>query len=98
MTADPTSPTGLRLVTLAKLRVYQAFGGDIDAWARRGHDDSMTDADWHLIESLRQDLHLVFTCQASPALRAATENRLRAAADSEEAREVLRELARPHPV
>ncbi|MBK9245704.1 MAG: hypothetical protein IPM30_12835 [Burkholderiales bacterium] len=96
--ADPTPAIDAGFVTLAKVRIYQSFGGDIDAWARRGHDDSMTDADWHLIETLRQDLHLVFTCQASPALRDATESRLRAATDSEETREVLRELARPHQV
>ena len=94
MTADPTSPIGPRLVTLARLRVYQEYGGDIDAWARRAHDDSMTDDDWHLIERLRQDLFLVASGQASPALRMATENRLRAATDSEETREALRELAR----
>jgi hypothetical protein len=98
MTASAQPEVGARRVTLAKLRIYQAHGGDIDAWARRGHDGAMTDADWRLIESLRQDLYLVAAGRASPAFAEATERRLRDATDSEETREALRELARPDTV
>ncbi len=98
MTVSAQPPAERRLLTLAKLQMYQAYGGDIDAWARRGHDASMTDDDWHLIECLRQDLYLAATGRASPELCAATEGRLRAATDSDEVREALRELAGLRPV
>jgi hypothetical protein len=96
--ASRKPPIEPQVLTMAKLRIYQAHGGDIDAWARRGHDESMTDDDWHLIERLRQDLFLAATGRASPQLCAATESRLRAATDGSETREALRELARPRPV
>jgi len=46
----------------------------------------MTDADWHLIESLRQDLHSS-SLPGVAGVANATESRLRAATDSEETRE-----------
>jgi hypothetical protein len=86
------------MLTMDKLRIYQAFGGDLDGWARRGKDAGMHDGDWQLIESLRQDLFLVASGRASPAFAIATERRLRDATDSEETREALRELARPDAI
>ena len=98
MTGSFTRPVETNVLTLAKLRIYQAYGGDLDAWARRGHDGSMTDEDWHLIERLRQDLYLVGSGQAAPELCEATERRLQSATDSEETRKILRELAQRRPV
>ena len=97
MTADDTARAGRRL-TMAKLRVYRAYGGDIDGWARRGGGEGMSGDDWQLIERLRQDLFLVLNGRAAPELAVETERRLHEATDGEETREALRELARARPV
>ena len=98
MTADDTAHAGRRRLTMAKLRVYRAYRGDIDGWARRGGGEGITGDDWQLIERLRQDLFLVGNGRAAPELAAETERCLREATDGEETREALRELARARPV
>jgi len=98
MTASETTTVGPRLLTLAKLRTYVAYGGDVDGWARRGGGAGMTGDDWQLIECLRQDLFLVAVGRASRQFAAAAERRLLEATDGEETRNALRELARQHPV
>jgi hypothetical protein len=56
------------MLTLEKLKVYTRFGGDIDGWARSRRDDGsgMTDADWFLIEELRQALRILNCLQLAP--------------------------------
>jgi hypothetical protein len=98
MTDSETATAGRRLLTLAKLRTYRAYGGDVDGWARRGGGAGMTDEDWQLIERLRQDLFLVASGGASRQFADATDRLLLDITDSEETRNALRELARQHPV
>ena len=83
------------MLTLAKLKTYQKFGGDIDGWARatRGEDSSgMTDDDWYLIDALRQALALAKSGRASPEFGRAAEQRLAVSAADEQTREALRAL------
>lgn len=83
------------MLTLDKLNVYRRFDGDLDGWARiaNGHDASgITDADWHLIEELRQGLALIAAGQASQAFMASFESRLRDATADEATRQALRAL------
>ena len=98
MMASERAPGGGQRLTMAKLRIYQAYGGDIDGWARRGGGEGMTGDDWQLIERLRQDLFLVSSGRAATEFATATERRLREATDSEETGGALRELARARPV
>lgn len=85
------------MLTLDKLKVYQRFAGDLDGWAHTtgGSDASgMRDADWFLIEELRQGLALVAAGQATQAFASALEQRLLDAADDDATRQALRALAR----
>jgi len=48
------------MITLDKLKIYKYYGGDIDGWARlKQSNQKITDEDWHLIDSLLEDLLLV---------------------------------------
>ena len=83
------------MLTLAKLKVYQRFSGDIDGWPRatKGKDSSgMTDSDWNLIDELRQSLFLVSSGQATPEFGRAAEHRLLASTADEQTRQALRKL------
>jgi len=83
------------MLTLDKLNIYQRFDGDLDGWSRiaNGHDASgITDADWHLIEELRQGLALIAAGQASQAFTTSFESRLRDATAGETTRQALRAL------
>jgi len=84
------------MLTLGRLRTYEAFGGDIDGHARAGpgaRNPSMRDDDWVLIEELLTGLDSVATGLASPGFAAELERRLRAATPDESTRIALRELA-----
>ena len=83
------------MLTLDKLNIYRRFGGDLDGWARtaNGHDASgITDADWLLIEELRQGLALIAAGQASQTFTAALESRLLRTTADEATRQALRAL------
>jgi hypothetical protein len=72
------------MLTLEKLRVYESFDGDIDGWARTarsGNPHGMTDADWFLIDELRQALHQVAAGLASSHYKAQLDKRLLDATD-----------------
>jgi hypothetical protein len=89
------------MLTLEKLRVYESFDGDMDGWARTarpGNPHGMTDADWFLIDELRQALHQVAAGLASPHYRAHVEKRLLDATDDAAVRERLLQLAKPRDV
>lgn len=89
------------MLTLDKLRIYEQFGGDIDAWARasRGQATSgMTDEDWHLIDELLMGLATLKTGMASPSYAQQVEQRLIASTSDEATRNILHALAtRPGP-
>ncbi|MFT3850781.1 MAG: GNAT family N-acetyltransferase [Propionivibrio sp.] len=84
------------MITLAKVRTYQRFSGDLDGWTRTtgGDDSSAIDAaDWRMIDELRQALALVAARCVSPDLRHDAERRLTECTDDEATREALRQLA-----
>ena len=84
------------MLTIAKLRTYAKFGGDIDGWARTADTDDaagLTDADWYLIDELLMNLATVTSGRASAAFAADVERRLQACAADEPTRNALRALA-----
>jgi hypothetical protein len=84
------------MLTLAKIQTYESFGGDIDGFARSrgGHDGAcITDADWSLIDELRQGLYLVASQMASARFAVELEQRLHAVTMDDGTRDALRRLA-----
>jgi hypothetical protein len=55
------------MITREKLRVYENYDGDIDAWARASKlsELAITDQDWCLIGEILQSLHIVQSGLAS---------------------------------
>lgn len=84
---------GVAMLTLEQLDIYEAFGGDVDAWARAGGRGAMCDADWRLIDELRQGLQLVASGLATAEFAAGVAGKLRAAAASEQVRARLQGLS-----
>ena len=86
------------MLTVEKLEIYQRFRGDVDGWARAvkvdGNPSGMTDADWFLIDELRQGLSLVASGKASATFRSTIEAKLVESTADEETRELLRRLSR----
>jgi hypothetical protein len=84
------------VITLEKLKTYEAFGGDMDGWARlskRQDPAGMTDADWHLIDELLLGLTAVVSGLASPSYGRDVETRVWASTADEATRTALRALA-----
>lgn len=57
------------MITAEKLRIWRAYAGDPDAWARHAtpaEKRTMTDADWHEITELLQQLTQLARGLASP--------------------------------
>ncbi len=84
------------MLTIAKLRTYAKFNGDIDGWVRTAdnHDAAaLTDAEWYLIDELLTNLATVASGRASAAFTADVERRLQACAADESTRNALRTLA-----
>lgn len=84
------------MLTLAKIRMYRKYGGDIDGMARAKSQDDFShvaDEEWFLIDSLVQKLSLVKNGKASPEYA----NRITAEAhqcvEGEEALNELMEIA-----
>jgi hypothetical protein len=83
------------MITHEKLQLYASFHGDLDGWSRSGVDDRegrISQADWQLIDELRQALALV-RAGASLEFTRALEARLTAVTADEQTREALRRLA-----
>ncbi len=83
------------MLTLAKIRVYRKYGGDMDGWARTKNPDDcslITDDEWLLIDSLVQKLTLVKNGKASPAYAKRISVELHRRVESEEAINELMEL------
>lgn len=67
------------MVTLDKIRIYNKFQGDIDAWARLGSKKEksiMNDSDWVLIDGLIQSMRMKTKGLASNELLDDLKNRL----------------------
>jgi len=84
------------MLTVDKLRIYEQFGGDIDAWARASRSQAtngMMDADWHLIDELLMGLATLKTGMASPSYAQQVEQRLIASTSDQATRSILHALA-----
>ena len=84
------------MLTIAKLRTYAKFDGDIDGWARtadNGDAAGLTDAEWYLIDQLLTNLATVTSGRASAAFAVDVERRLQACTADESTRNALCALA-----
>ena len=84
------------MLTVDKLRIYEQFDGDIDAWARASRGQAttdMTDEDWYLIDELLMGLATVKTGVASPSYAQQLEQRLLASTSDQATRGILHALA-----
>ncbi len=84
------------MITLEKLRTYEAYNGDMDGWVRSsmGKEKSfMSDADWYLIDALLMGLATVGADLASPSFVHEVETRVRASTADDATRAELRALA-----
>ncbi len=77
------------MLTANHLRIYEVFGGDIDAFSRSGDASEIGDAEWGLIDRLRQDLHLVSSGLASEQFSERVRAQLLAVTESENVRSRL---------
>lgn len=86
------------MITGEKLRIYEKFGGDSDGFARSATLSerlAITDAEWHLIEEIRQSLFIVQSGLASREFEASVRARLHAVVEDEKVNERLCQLAKP---
>ena len=84
------------MLTLAKIRVYRKYGGDIDGLARANNPDDcslVTDEEWFLIDSLVQKLFLIKNGKASPDYAERISVEMRQIVEGEEVINELMELA-----
>ncbi|MDO9198489.1 hypothetical protein [Rhodoferax sp.] len=84
------------MLTVDKLRIYEQFDGDIDAWARASRGQAttgMTDEHWYLIDELLMGLATVKTGVASPSYAQQLEQRLLASTSDQATRGILHALA-----
>ena len=54
------------MLTLKHLETYEAYGGDVDGWTRRGGSPDMRYEHWRLIDEMLQGLHLIRFGLVSP--------------------------------
>ena len=83
------------MLTLAKVKLYGRFKGDMDNLSRAGLDAlaaGVTYDEWQEIARLRQALSIVDSGLASPTFVAETEERLHAVTVDEATRVAIREL------
>jgi len=84
------------MLTIAKIRVYKKYGGDIDGFARAKNSNDyslITDDEWFLIDSLIQKLFLVKSGKASPEYAKRISEEVRQNVEGEEIINELMELA-----
>lgn len=85
------------MITLEKLRTYEAFDGDLDGWVRSSTGDersSISDADWYLIDALLTDIATADSGLASPAFTHEIETRLVTSTADGATRDALRASSR----
>jgi hypothetical protein len=87
------------MLTVSKIETYRRFGGDIDAWKSSVPDPratEMSEADWRLIEELKDQLAAAATGLASQRFLDALEDRLADCAADANALALLHELGDLH--
>ncbi|MBI1285563.1 MAG: hypothetical protein GC183_14720 [Thiobacillus sp.] len=85
------------MLTLEKLRTYEAFNGDLDGWVRASTGEQrsfMSDADWYLIDALLTDIATADSGLASPTFMHEVENTLGTSTADDATRDALRALSR----
>lgn len=80
-------------ITLEMVRTYVRYEGDGDAWARGKRRGGMTGAEWALIDSFLQDLHLVRKNLAAPSFAANVEQRMLASCADQSTIEAIKAIA-----
>jgi hypothetical protein len=84
------------MITREKLRIYENYDGDIDAWARAStlqDKNSITDQDWHSIDQILQSLLIVQSGLASADFESQVLARTMDVAEDEYVRERLCQLS-----
>jgi Spy/CpxP family protein refolding chaperone len=85
------------MITVAKIKVYQRFAGDIDGFARGGtpaEKGAITGEEWSQIEQLLQRLSLMKNMPVADSYRSETTQLLSASVSDEAALAELNKLAR----
>ncbi len=83
------------MLKVEKVRIYEKFAGDLDAWARvSSHVDPppIADEDWGLITELLTGLSIVASGLASSSFHSELEAKVFASTADEATREALRAL------
>jgi hypothetical protein len=84
------------MITREKLRIYEKYDGDIDAWARAStlrDKSSITDQDWHSIDQILQSLLIVQSGLASADFESQVRARTMDVTEDEYVRERLCQLS-----
>lgn len=84
------------MITKDKSKIFDRYDGDIDSWARSESKKdklNMTDSDWHIIDSLIQDLCLVRQKLSSPGFNNALDNKLKESCEDEPTIAQLKRIA-----
>jgi len=81
------------MLTLKHLETYEAYGGDVDGWTRRGGSPDMRYEHWKLIDEMLQGLHLIRSGLASPRYAERIRGRLLAVTQDEAVRDKLGQMS-----
>jgi hypothetical protein len=84
------------VLTLDKLRTYEAYAGDLDGWARSkgaARGEPMDDEDWYLLDELLLGLTSVASGRASESFANHLRQRIAASTADESVAAALRDLA-----
>ncbi|TGM12543.1 hypothetical protein EHQ81_01295 [Leptospira selangorensis] len=84
------------MITSEKLKIYIHYNGDIDLWTRiaKSKEDKIESTDWHLIDSLIQDITLVKNGLASEQFISNLKEHLLKSCDNEKTVKLLKSLSR----
>lgn len=84
------------MITADKLKLFERYSGDVDAWARSGSKKEqliMMDNDWYLIDDMIQDLNLIKKGLASADFQDKLKLKLNTNCDNEETIKKLESIA-----
>jgi hypothetical protein len=81
------------MLTIQHLEIYEAFGGDIDVWARSGDKGVINDSDWYLIDELLQDLKMLKSGLTSKSLEIKMRDKILAATENQDVRTRLESMS-----
>ncbi len=82
-----------RRLTMKHLETWDACGGDVDGWTRRGRSPDMRYEHWLLIDELLQGLHLIRSGLASQRYADRIRGTLLAVTDDEAVRNKLDQMS-----